>query len=72
LLPSRDGLSDTSCTFGIGDSSTSGTDPSSTSVPRGTAAGHGELEGTLARSPTLAADGATRGKCGDVPEHVAG
>jgi hypothetical protein len=41
-------------------------------VSLGTATSRGLLKGTRARSPTLAADGATRGKHGDVTGSTAG
>jgi hypothetical protein len=72
LLPSCIGLVSTSCTCSIGDSNASGVDPFDTSVPREAIAGHGELEGTMAGSPTLTATATTRGKCGDVTGRAVG
>jgi hypothetical protein len=70
LPPSCTGLIGISSTYGIIDSSTSDADPFITSVPRGTAFGHDGLEGTMAWSAMLPADGTTRGKCGDVTKHA--
>jgi hypothetical protein len=71
-LPSYASLAGTSCTCVIDDSSASDIDPSDTSVAQGAASGHGELEVTMAGSPELAVDGATRGKCGDVTGRATG
>jgi hypothetical protein len=69
LLPSCVG---TSYACGIGDFNASSADPSGTIASRGAAVSRGELEGTMAGSLVLAADGTTRGKCGDDTRHAAG
>jgi hypothetical protein len=71
LLPSYTGLTDTSSICNIDDSDASDANPSGTSVPWGATASHGQLKGTTARSPALAADGTTRGKCRDVTRCLA-
>jgi hypothetical protein len=63
-VPSAPGIS---CTYGTGASRTS-----SASVSRCIVVSHNEVEGTMARSPALAADSAIRGKCGDVTERTVG
>jgi hypothetical protein len=57
---------------GIGASSASCIDSPGTNVPWGTTAGCKELEGTMAGSPTLAANDTARGKYRGVTRPIAG